>query len=284
MQKAKLKNLKFKNRMFLAPMLEPNDIAFRLLCKKAGCALTFTGMISPLSKQKLELDDKPIVQIFSNNSKGLTEFIKKYDKNVSGWDFNLGCPSKLSQRLSYGAFMHEDIESIKNIFGIIRESTKKPCFVKLRKSENAIKIAKIAEEIGFYCVTIHPRTIKQGYGGKADYDFALKLKKEIKIPVCYSGDVNIKNAKEILNDFEYIMIGRSAIGNPNIFNEINHGSLKKKIIFKDYLKLAKRYKLYFRQIKFQSMNFTKGEKNAKELRKKLILCKSGEEIEKVFKF
>jgi len=38
----KIGNLKLKSRILLAPMLEPNDIAFRLLCKKAGCGLTYT--------------------------------------------------------------------------------------------------------------------------------------------------------------------------------------------------------------------------------------------------
>jgi tRNA-dihydrouridine synthase len=32
---AKIGNLEIKNRFLLAPMLEPNDIAFRILCKKA---------------------------------------------------------------------------------------------------------------------------------------------------------------------------------------------------------------------------------------------------------
>ena len=96
-------NLKLKSRIFLAPMLEPNDIAFRLLCKKAGCGLTYTGMTSPLSKAKLNLDDNPALQLFGNGEIGIRKFIKKYDKNVSLWDFNLGCPSKLSKKLGHGA-------------------------------------------------------------------------------------------------------------------------------------------------------------------------------------
>ena len=52
MEEYKIGNLVLKNRIFLAPMLEPNDIAFRMLCKKAGAGLTFTGMIHPLSQKK----------------------------------------------------------------------------------------------------------------------------------------------------------------------------------------------------------------------------------------
>ena len=276
----KIGKLKLKNRFFLAPMLEPNDIVFRILCKSCGCGLTFTGMKSPLSKENLILDDKPCLQLFGNNSKGIKSFIKKHDSRVSMWDFNLGCPSNLSEKLCHGAFMHDDLESIKDIFSVIRKSTKKPCCVKLRKSENAIEIAKLAESCGFDAVTIHPRTIEQGYSGKSDYDFALKLKSSVSIPVIYSGDVNENNFKKILSDFNFVMIGRRAIGNPNLFSVLT--GLKKRVGFKDYLELAKEYNIDFKQIKFQALCFTKGLRNASKMRERLVFAKSVEDINRIY--
>ena len=272
-------NLKLKNRFLLAPMLEPNDVAFRLLCKKAGCGLTYTGMVSPLSKQKMELDDKPAVQLFGNSSRGIESFIKKYDSKVSLWDFNLGCPSKLSKRLEHGAFMHDDIEMIEDILKVMRSATDKPVTIKLRKSDNAIEIAKMAEEIGVDAIGIHARIFGQGYGGDVDYDFALKLKKAVSIPVIFSGNVNEDNAKNILKDFDFVFVGREAIGNPGIFARLSGNKVK--VGFEDYLKLAKKYKLFFRQVKYQAMNFTKGLKNAKVLRLGLIGAKSVSDIEAV---
>lgn len=276
----KIGNLKLKNRVLLAPMLEPNDIAFRLLCKRAGCALTYSGMISSLSKRELFLDDKPILQLFGKSKRGIRVFMKKYDPKVSGWDFNLGCPSKLSKKLGHGAFMHENLDSIKEIFEVMRSCTRKSCTVKLRKSRNAIRIAKMAEECGFDAVCIHPRSFGQGYSGKADYDFSLKLKDAINIPVIYSGDVTKDNFNKILVDFDFVMVGRSAIGNPNFFSEIF--GKKSNVGFYDYLKLAKKYHFFFRQIKFQAMCFSKGMRNAREIRRKLIGAKNVKEIEKIY--
>ncbi|MFH1521882.1 MAG: tRNA-dihydrouridine synthase family protein [archaeon] len=275
-----IKNLKLKNRFLLAPMLEPNDIAFRLLCKKAGCGLTWTGMMSPLSKQKMYLDDKPAVQLFGNSARGIRSFIKKYDKYVSLWDFNLGCPSKLSRKLSHGAFMHSDFETIEEILKTMREATEKPISIKLRKSGQAIKIAKLAEKY-VDAIGIHARTIEQGYSGEVDYDFALKLKRAVGIPIIYSGNVNEGNARKILKDFDFVFVGREAIGNPNVFAKLNRKKLK--VGFKNYLKLAKKYKLFFRQIKYQAMNFTKGLDDAKSLRKKLVEAKNVGDIERVMK-
>jgi tRNA-dihydrouridine synthase len=206
----------------------------------------------------------------------MKEFIKKHDGNVSGWDFNLGCPSRLSKKLSHGAFMHKDFENIRDILKTIRASTKKPVMVKLRKSPQALKIAKIAEE---HCdaVGIHARTSQEGYSGIADYNFALKLKDSIKIPVIYSGNVSEENIEKILKDFDYVFIGRASIGNPNIFSKILKN--KKNSEFSDYLKLAKKYDLHFRQIKYQAMLFTKGNSKAKELRRKIISAKCIADLE-----
>jgi tRNA-dihydrouridine synthase B len=279
MKYTKIGRFKPKNRFFLAPMLEPNDIAFRLLCKKAGCGLTYTGMINPLSKQKVFTDDKPAMQIFCTHTKGIAEFMKRYEKKVALFDFNLGCPSTLAEKLGFGSFLHRDISKIEEILKVMRESTKKPIVIKIRKSENAFEIIKMASKY-VDAICIHPRTQKQGYSGEPDFNFALKIKKEIDLPIIYSGNVNIKNAKETLKTFDFVMIGREAIGNPGIFSLLLNK--KNKIKFSDYLKLAKKYNLYFRQIKYQAINFTKGMDGACEKRNILSKAKIIDDLRKVF--
>lgn len=273
-------NLTLKNRFFLAPMLEPNDLAFRMLCKKAGAALTYTGMINPLSKQKINFEDKPAIQIFCIDTEGLESFIKKYDSKVSLWDLNLGCPSKLAGNLGFGSFLQEDLEKIKQILKIMRDSTKKPVTIKLRKSKQAIKIAKLAQEIGIDAIGIHPRTKEQGYSGDPDINFAKKLKKEIRLPIIYSGNFNLDNKKEILDNFDFVFVGRAALGNPGIFSELLGKS--NNISFKDYLNLSKLYGIPFRTIKLHAMNFSKHLPNAKEIRRGLMVAKNLRDIEKVF--
>ena len=273
-----IRNLKLKTPYFLAPMEKVNDIAFRILCKEAGAGLTYTGMINPLTKQKIQLEDKPALQLFTNNEKGIKEFIKKCQSKVVLFDFNLGCPAELARKCKIGAFMHKDLEMIEKILNIMRKSTNKPITIKIRKSKEAEKIVKIVEK---YCdaIAIHPRTQEQGYSGKPDIEFAKKIKKMTKLPIIYSGDVNQDNSKELLKYFDYLMIGRQAMGNPNIFAKLTNSKVN--ISFNDYLKLAKKYKIEFPQIKFQAINFTKGREGASKLREKLMKAKSLREIEKV---
>ena len=271
----KIRNLELRNRFFLSPMLEPNDIAFRLLCKRAGAALTYTGMVNPLSKQKIYFDDEPALQLFGATPKGIKEFIKKHDSKVSLWDFNLGCPSKLSRKLAHGAFMHRDFENIEAILKTMRDSTEKPVSIKLRKSPQALDIVRIANK---YCdlIGIHARTSEQGYSGKADYSYALKVKGASKVPVIYSGDVNLENYKKILKDFDFVFVGRAAVGNPGIFSEFLGKSCA--LDFFDYLELAKKYELQFRNAKYHAMQFSKGLFNGASIRRKIMMAKTFDEL------
>lgn len=282
-----LGNLKLKNRIFLAPMYQINDIAFRMLCKKAGASLTYTGLLNPQTREKLFFNDKPALQFACNNTKGLKEFIKKHDKEISLYDFNLGCPSPHAKSSKIGYFMISNYSAIEEILKTIRQNTKKPLTIKIRKmpEENLKKIITIAEK---YCdaIGVHPRTQAQGYSGEPDIEFARQVKKLTNLPIIYSGNIRTKlDAEKMLSEFDFIMIGRASFGNPNIFSELTNKNNKKKYNFKDWLKLSKRIdpNIYFSQIKFQALNFTRDFPGSAEIRHLLSLAKDEKEILEIMK-
>ena len=285
-QEHEIEKLLLKGKIFLAPMAEINDIAFRLLCKKAGCSLTYTGMLNPLTQHKIDLQDKPAIQIFCKTDKGIKEFIKKYNSKASLWDFNLGCPAKLAKQHGYGAYMSKELEAIEKILQTMKQATKKPITIKLRKTDNTEDILKIAEK---YCsaICIHPRTPQQGYSGEPDLEYAKHIKAISSIPIIYSGNVNENNIPELLKIFDAVMIGRDAIGDPNIFARLSNKEGKKvkeiKTPFKEYLKLAKKYKLKYSQLKLQAFNFTKKHAGAKKIRGLLVQAKTLEDVEGLMK-
>ena len=283
----KLGNLKLKNKIFLAPMHQINDIAFRMLCKKAGAALTYTGLTNPQTREKLYFNDKPAIQFACNSIKGIKEFIKKYDKNISLYDFNLGCPSPHAKQSKIGYFMTDNLKVIEEILKEIKKYTKKPLTIKIRKMplEKTQKIINIVEK---YCdaIGVHPRTQIQGYSGIPDLEFAKEIKKLTKLPIIYSGNIKSKEeADEMLREFNFIMMGREAIGNPDIFS-ISTNKKIKGTKFKDWLKLTKKInpKTYLGQIRFQAINFTRDFEGASKTRQKLSLAKTEEEILTIMNF
>jgi tRNA-dihydrouridine synthase len=283
-----LGNLKLKNRIFLAPMHQVNDIAFRMLCKKAGAGMTYTGLLNPQTREKLYFNDKPAVQFACNSPRGIKEFIKKHDKEISLYDFNLGCPSPHAKQSRTGYFMIGDLEKIEEILKTIKESTRKPITIKIRKINDGkllIQIIKIAEK---YCdaVGVHPRTQAQGYSGIPDMQFARSVKNMTKLPIIYSGNINNKEeAEKMLEEFDFIMIGRVSMGNPSIFSDFTSKKIKKRAGFHDWLKLSKKIslELYFSQIKFQAINFTRDFEGAGKTRDMLSKAKSEGEIKKILK-
>ncbi len=282
-----LNNLRFKNRVFLAPLHQINDIAFRMLCKKAGAGLTYTGLINPQTKEKLFFQDRPGIQFACNSDKNLKKFIKKYDKKVSLYDFNLGCPSPHAKQSKIGYFMINNTKVIEKILRTIRESTKKPLTIKIRKmpEQETKNIIQIAEK---YCdaIAIHPRTQQQGYSGTPDIDFARKVKKMTRLPIIYSGNIaNKEQAEKALEEFDFIMIGRASIGNPGIFADMLGKKERKKADFFDWLRLIKKLdkKVYFSQIKFQAMNFTRDFDGAGKLRDLISRTKSEKELKGILK-
>jgi len=234
-----------------------------------------------LSPKKVILKDKPVLQIFGNSTKGIQSFMKKYNSKVSFWDFNLGCPATTAKKHGFGAYL-TNVKTVEKILQVMRENTKKPITIKIRKSPLSYKFLDLAEK---YCdaIAIHPRARAQGYSGEPDVDWAKDFARKSKIPVIYSGNVNEKNYKKFLKTFDYVMIGRAAIGHPEIFAKIqDKKSPEKHRDFKKYLKLAKKFNLPFRQIKFQLMQFTKGNRDSRKLRNKLVYARDLNEIENMF--
>ena len=112
----------------------------------------------------------------------------------------------------------------------IVNATKIPVTVKtpLGWDENSKYIVEVAErlqDVGIKALSIHGRTRKQMYKGDADWSLIGEVKNNPKmhIPIFGNGDVNTpEKAVEYRDRYgvDGVMIGRGAIGNPWIFNEI----------------------------------------------------------------
>jgi tRNA-dihydrouridine synthase len=148
-----------------------------------------------------------------------------------------------------------------------------------KKNDPFKDIAVAAEESGIQMLTLHARTLKQGYSGKADWNKIRELKELVSLPIVGNGDITkpedaLRMMKETKCD--YVMVGRGAIGNPYLFSQINDFlkdgtyreiTTEEKInYFLKYIDYTKDFKIKFTDIKTHAMGYTKGIKGGSEAR------------------
>jgi nifR3 family TIM-barrel protein len=87
---------------------------------------------------------------------------------------------------------------------------------------NYLELGRMCEANGVQAVTLHPRTAKQFYSGRADWDRIARLKEALSIPVVGNGDVlTPEDAVRMLRETgcDAVMIGRGSMMNPWIFRQ-----------------------------------------------------------------
>ncbi len=236
----KIGKLSLRNNVLLAPMAGITDLVFRLLVREFGCALGFTEMISAnglvrgteKSYRYLETtpNDKPLgVQIFGSDPDVLSEAARIVtDRGADLVDINMGCPVKKVLKTGAGGALMKEPAKVAVILQRLREATPLPLTVKIRSGWNhdeisALNIARIAQDCGVDAVILHPRTVNQGFGGRADWSLIASVKKCLNISVVGSGDIRSpEDARRMLDETgcDGVMVGRGVLGNPWIIKNI----------------------------------------------------------------
>ncbi len=296
------KKFKFKKFIYaLAPMAGVTDFAFRKLCSDLGADLVVSEMISAKAleynnakTQKMLLEQSTCltsVQLFGHSPSAVEKVVKSgiLDK-FDIIDFNCGCPAKKIVSNNDGSAMMRDIENTRLVLTSLRNSTNKPISVKFRlgidDNINYLEFAKMCEEVGVDFITLHARTREQGYSGDVDISAYEKLINVVNIPVIWSGDIktskDVKYAKSI--GCAGVMIGREALGNPEIFARFKHKkvNLTRKEIILYHLNSMREYfgsdDATFSYFKKHLLWYLKNIPNATELKKQVCFMNNLNEM------
>ncbi len=297
---------KLPGKFILAPMAGVTDIAFRELCVSHEAAMTFTEFVSSdaLSRKiehaKLKVKRSPKekvfgVQVFGSKPQSVKQAALAVQRKCDVIDFNIGCSAWSIQSQGCGSSLLENVSEIEAILKEVISCLKKPLTIKIRSGignkPNFLEIGKMAKSLGVAAITLHPRSAKQRFSGKANWEHIKQLKEIVKIPVIGNGDVfTPEDAVRMLKETgcDYVMIGRAARSNPLIFEQANElltmGKYKpttagdKSWLIKDYLELARKYYIPFERIKLHVIQMLSGFRGAKNLRCNTIQNDSIEEL------
>lgn len=315
----KIKDLEINGITFLAPLAGITNLPFRQLIKDCGCAVVCSEMISAKgifynSEKTLTLleskeTERPLsVQIFGSDPVSMGEaaaFISGLG-TADIIDINFGCSVKKVIKQGAGVALMKEPLLAGRILKAVRDATSLPFTIKIRSGwdasgDQAVNLAKIAEDQGVDAIAFHPRTAAQGFKGEADWSLIARLKQATGIPVIGNGDINTpQDAGNMLSrtGCDAVMVGRAAMANPFILSQIEqyvaHGIFSQPdpcAVFRKMEALIRGYVSYFgettacRMLRGRLSWFIRGLPGAAVLRKDLsTLASSAQALEMIREF
>ena len=239
-----IKDIDFGNRpVFLAPMEDVTDHAFRLLCREFGASMVYSEFVSAdalirsvnrsLEKIRVSDDERPVaVQIYGRDVDSMVEAARMVEAEAHPdiLDINFGCPVKKVAGKGAGAGLLRNVPLMLDITRAVVNAVKCPVTVKTRLGWdcNNMIIVDLAEQLqdcGIQALTIHGRTRSQMYTGTADWTLIGEVKNNprMHIPIIGNGDIDsAEKAAEMFDRYgvDAVMVGRATFGRPWIFREI----------------------------------------------------------------
>ncbi|MBP7147057.1 MAG: tRNA dihydrouridine synthase DusB [Acidobacteria bacterium] len=226
--------------LVLAPMAGICDRHFRLLIRRTGgVGLVSMEFISSeavtrgsrpmIEKLAFAEEERPLaIQIYGREPGRMADcaaIVEELGPDIC--DINMGCPANKVLNGCAGAALMRDLRQAAAIIAACRKRLSIPLTVKFRLGTgggetpvNFVELGRICEDLGVDAVTLHARTARQMYTGRADWSRIAELKAALSIPVIGNGDVT--EPAQALAMFretgcDAVMIGRGALTDPWIF-------------------------------------------------------------------
>lgn len=241
-----VKQIDFKNKLYLSPLTTVGNLPFRRICKTFGADITCGEMACsvPLINahfpewaltKRHESEDLFGIQICGHSAKlncYATEVIAQY-ADFDFIDLNIGCPIDLIYKQGAGSALlrrpHVLEETVRACSTLLAQHGK-VFTVKTRTGVYADKsvahefIPKF-EEWGSKLTVLHGRSREQRYQKLADYDYIEQCAQKAKnMPVFGNGDImsfqDYQESRAKAPHISGVMIGRGALIKPWIFQEI----------------------------------------------------------------
>jgi len=235
--------------LYLAPMEDVTDPAFRALCKRYGADRVYTEFVNAdalvrdiaSTTRKLTINDaeRPVaIQIYGREPESMADAARIVEQAKPDFiDINFGCPVKKVAGKGAGAGLLRDVPKMLDITKAVVNAVKTPvtCKTRLGWDENSlyledgtpfiVDLAERLQDCGIEELAIHGRTRSQMYRGEADWTLIGEVKNNprIHIPIIGNGDVcTPERAKECFERYgvDAIMVGRATFGAPWLFAEM----------------------------------------------------------------
>jgi nifR3 family TIM-barrel protein len=228
----------------LAPMAGITNAAYRQLCREQGAGLyvcemiTSRGIVERIPKTFSMLRFDPGETVRSVQLYGVDPLVMARattilcdEFGVGHVDLNFGCPvPKVTRRGGGGAlpWKRDRLAAILAATVKAAEPFGVPVTMKTRigiddDHETFLDAGRIAADTGCAAIALHARTVKQAYGGEADWSRIAELVAATPIPVLGNGDIwEAPDALAMMagTGCAGVVIGRGCLGRPWLFRDL----------------------------------------------------------------
>lgn len=240
-QKPKIGQIKLDGWAVLAPMAGVSDLAYRVIARRMGAAMTTAEMVSAKglyyknekTRDMLKIDpgEHPVaLQLFGSEPDIMALGTKEMEKaGADIIDINMGCPMQKVVKNGDGSALMKNVPLAAAVVKAMVDAVHVPVTVKMRlgwtrETENCVELAQAVEEAGASAITVHGRTREDFYTGCADWEKIGEVVQAVHIPVFGNGDVvDGPTAARLMKETGCagVAIGRAAWGNPWVFERVN---------------------------------------------------------------
>jgi tRNA-dihydrouridine synthase B len=226
-------------RMMAAPLDGVTDSPLRQLIRRfSKKELLFTEMrhIACVANSRVntlfaydECEQPLGYQISANTTKWIDESVEAIvAKKFVMLNLNMGCPARQVIKSGSGSALMDNLPLARTIIEALQKALKGriPLTVKIRagfKKTSALETGKMLSDLGVAGVMIHPRLQTGGFTAPLDYEITAALKKELSVPLVFSGNINnFARMKKVYErtGVDGFMIGRALWGAPWKMKEI----------------------------------------------------------------
>jgi tRNA-dihydrouridine synthase len=234
-------------------MQDVTDLPFlRLLAGCGGADVYFTEYFRVHPTSNLDRNilrsvtenptGRPVIaQMIGNDIPSLVRTARELQQYpVAGVDLNLGCPAPVVYRKCAGGGLLRNPREVDTILGALRDAITTKFSVKTRigfdSPEVFSELLPIFAKHSLDLLTVHGRTVKEMYRSEVHYEFIAQAVAELRCPVLANGNIySAAKAVEVLSTTgaRGLMIGRGAIRNPWIFQQIRQTQVGQPVFVPD---------------------------------------------------
>ncbi|MGC4091196.1 MAG: tRNA-dihydrouridine synthase family protein [Polyangiaceae bacterium] len=223
----------------LAPMQNVTDLAFMQVVAHYGAPDYFfteyfrvhprSRLEKPILRSIVENDTgRPVfAQLIGHDAELLTKAARELqDYPIAGVDLNLGCPAPYIYKQNVGGGLLRDPLRVGELLAALRAAIPGLFTVKMRIGFDSLShfeaLLEQVERHGVDLLSLHGRTVLEGYRSEVHYDAIAQAVLSVRCPVLANGNVTSADAAlRVLATTRAagVMIGRNAIRNPWIFSQ-----------------------------------------------------------------